>query len=163
MLTVIAKVLKALNSEASPKQIGWGVAFGVMAGLMPFGLLTLIIIFIACIFTINLSTFLLSWGLSSAFSLVIGALIESLTWQYARHPGLLNLLSGSEALQVLHLHHTQVLGGFVLGLLLLLPVFWLVAKFVVVYRERVMSWVQKLRIVQVIKASKLAQIYNALS
>lgn len=163
MLTLLAKILKVLNSEASPWQIGWAIGFGVLAGLLPFGLLTLVILLIVCLFTINLSTFLLVWGLSGGLMLIFGSALEAITWQHARNPGLLNLLAGSEPLQLLHLHHTQVLGALVLGLILLLPLTWFGALLVRQYREKVMVQLQKWKIVQVLKASKLVQLYQELN
>lgn len=163
MLTLLAKILKVLNSEASPWQIGWAIGFGVLAGLLPSGFLTLIILLIVCLFTINLSTFLVVWGLCSGLMLLFGGALEALTWQYAQQPGLLGLLAGAEILQLLHLHHTLVLGAFVLGVLLLLPITWLGAVLVRQYRVSVMEKMQKWRVVQMLKASKLIQLYQTLS
>ena len=44
MLPLLAKVLKVLNSEASPWQIGWAIALGLFVGILPFGLLTLLLV-----------------------------------------------------------------------------------------------------------------------
>ncbi|MGM8225871.1 TIGR03546 family protein [Cellvibrio sp. ARAG 10.3] len=162
MLTLIAKILKVLNSEASPWQIGWAIGLGLLAGMLPFGFLTLLILLIVCLFTINLSTFLLMWGLCSGLMFIFGGALEALTWQYAQQPGLLQLLASTETLQLLHLHHTLVLGAFVLGLLLLLPIAWLGSLLVAQYRLRVMSKLQKLRIVQMLNATKLVQLYQKL-
>tara|TARA_R110002126_G_scaffold15570_8_gene63722 strand:- start:953 stop:1444 length:492 start_codon:yes stop_codon:yes gene_type:complete len=163
MLTLLARILKVLNSEASPWQIGWAIGFGILAGLLPFGLLTLLIMLLVCLFTINLATFLLVWGLCSGLMLFFGDALEALTWQYAQHHGLLNLLAQSETLQLFHLHHTLVLGAFVLGMLLLLPVAWLGNVLVKAYRSRVMSKVQQWKVMQMLKASKLMQLYEKLN
>ena len=163
MLTLFAKILKVLNSEASPWQIGWAIGLGLLAGLLPFGFLTLLIMLIVCLFTINLSTFLLVWGVCSGLMFIFGDALEALTWQYAQQPGLLQLLASTETLQLLHLHHTLVLGAFVLGLLLLLPIAWLGSLLVTQYRLRVMSKLQKLRIVQMLNATKLVQLYQKLN
>ncbi|ARU29038.1 TIGR03546 family protein [Cellvibrio sp. PSBB006] len=163
MLTLFAKILKVLNSEASPWQIGWAIGLGLLAGLLPFGFLTLLILLIVCLFTINLSTFLLVWGVCSGLMFIFGDALEALTWQYAQQPGLLQLLASTETLQLLHLHHTLVLGAFVLGLLLLLPIAWLGSLLVTQYRLRVMSKLQKLRIVQMLNATKLVQLYQKLN
>lgn len=163
MLAILAKFLKALNSEASPWQIGWAVGLGLLAGLLPFGLLSIVVLFIACVFTVNLTTFLVVWGLSGSFMLLVGGAVESLTWQYGQLSWLLNALAGSEFLQLLHLHHTQVLGGFILGLILLIPAAWLAAQLVLLYRQKFMASIQKLKVVQVLKASRFAQIYNRIS
>lgn len=163
MLTLIAKVLRILNSESSPWQIGWAVGLGVLAGLLPFGLLTLLILLIVCLFTINLSTFLLVWGLCGGLMLIFGDALEAVTWQWAQQPGLLKLLASTETLQLLHLHHTLVLGAFALGLLLLVPLAWLTTLLVRQYRQRFMTRIRQLKIVQMLKATKLVQLYQKLS
>ncbi|MGB3611568.1 MAG: TIGR03546 family protein [Cellvibrio sp.] len=163
MLTSLAKILKVLNSEASPWQIGWAIGLGLLAGLLPFGFLTLVILLIVCLFTINLSTFLVVWGLCSGLMFIFGDALEALTWQYAQQPGLLQLLASTEVLQFLHLHHTLVLGAFVLGLILLLPAAWLGAVLVKQYRLRLMNQLQQLKIVQMLNATKLFQLYQKLN
>jgi uncharacterized protein (TIGR03546 family) len=163
MLTLFAKILKVLNSEDSPWQIGWAVGFGVLAGLLPFGLLTIAILLVVCLFTINLSTFLLVWGVCGGLMLILGDALETFTWQHAQNPGFLELLASTESLQLFHLHHTLVLGAFLLGLFLLLPLGWLAAFLVTQYRLRIMAKTRKWKVVQLLKASKLVQIYEKLN
>lgn len=163
MLTLLAKILKVLNSEASPWQIGWAIGLGLLAGLLPFGFLTLVILLVVCLFTVNLATFLLVWGLCGGLMLIVGDTLEAVTWQYAQQPGLLKLLASAEVLQLLHLHHTLVLGGFVVGILLLVPVAWLGTVLVKQYRLRVMTKIQQWKIMQVLNASKLIQLYQKLN
>ncbi|GAB2908666.1 TIGR03546 family protein [Rheinheimera gaetbuli] len=163
MLTLLAKILKVLNSQASPWQIGWAIALGLFAGILPFGLLTLLIILIVCLLTINLSTFIVVWGLTSGLMLLLAAPLERLTWQYAQSDSLLALLASSETLQLFQLHHTLTLGAFVSGVLLLLPVAWLAKVLVQQYRSRVMTSIEKWKIMQMLKASKLFALYEKLN
>ena len=100
MLTLLARILKVLNSEASPWQIGWAIALGLLAGLLPFGLLSLLVLMVVCLFTINLSAFLLVWGLCSGLMFIFGDALEALTWQLAQQPAWLNLLANTETLQL---------------------------------------------------------------
>ncbi|MBC6907250.1 TIGR03546 family protein [Saccharophagus sp. K07] len=162
MLTILAKILKVLNSEDSPWQIGWAVGLGLLAGLLPFGLLTVLILLVVCLFTVNLSTFLLVWGVSGGLMLIFGDALEAFTWQQAQDPALLQLLA-AEPLQLLHLHHTLVLGAFVVGMILLIPVAWLTTVLVKQYRGTVMEKIKKWKVVQALKASKLVQIYEKLN
>ena len=163
MLTILAKILKVLNSQASPWQIAWAIALGLFAGILPFGLLTLIIILIVCLLTINLSTFIVVWGLTKGLMLLLADPLENLTWQYAQNDTLLKLLANTETLQLLHLHHTLTLGAFVLGAVLVVPVAWLSKVLVMQYRSRVMSSVQKWKLTQMLKASKLFALYEKLN
>lgn len=160
MISLLAKLLKVLNSEVSPTQIGWAVALGLLAGLLPFGFLTLVVLVIVCLFRVNLTMFFVVWGISGGLMLFLGDGLESFTWQHARVDWLLQLLSSSETLQLLHLHHTLVLGACVLGLLLLGPVVWVSAFLVKQYRARLMAKIDKWKIVQIVKASKFYQLYE---
>lgn len=160
MLTILAKILKVLNSAASPWQIGWAIALGLFIGILPFGLLTLLIVLLVCLLTINLSTFLLVWGLTEGLMLLFASPLEQLTWRLAQHDGLLKLLADTEFLQLLHLHHTLTLGAFVLGMILLWPVAWISTVLVRQYRSRVMTNVQKWKLMQMLKASKLYSLYE---
>jgi len=162
MLSLIAQILKVLNSEASPMQVALAVAFGLLAGLLPFGLLTLLILLIVCLFTVNLSTFIATWLVSSGLMLLFGDALEALAWQHAQSPVFLNFLASSEVLQALHLHHTLVLGAFLLGMALFVPVVCLSVFLIKRYRAKVMPTVQKWKIVQAFQATKLAKIYDAL-
>lgn len=163
MLTLLAKILKVLNSEASPWQIGWAIALGLFVGILPFGLLTLLIVLIVCLLTVNLSTFIVVWGLTEGLMLLFADPLERLTWQYAQNEQLLQLLANTETLQLLHLHHTLTLGAFLLGALLLLPVAWLAKVLVLQYRSRIMTSVQKWKIMQMLKASKLYGLYEKMN
>ena len=163
MLTLLAKMLKVLNSQASPWQIGWAIALGLFVGILPFGLLTLFIVFIVCLLTINLSTFIVVWGLTEGLMLLFADPLERLTWQYAQNEQLLQLLANTETLQLLHLHHTLTLGAFLLGAVLLLPVAWLAKVLVLQYRSRIMTSVQKWKIMQMLKASKLYALYEKMN
>ena len=163
MLPLLAKVLKVLNSEASPWQIGWAIALGLFVGILPFGLLTLLLVLLVCLLTINLTTFILVWGLTEGLMLLFAEPLEQLTWQYAQNDALLAVLAKTETLQLLHLHHTLTLGAFVLGALLLLPVAWLSKVLVQQYRSRVMTSVEKWKLTQMLKASKLYALYEKLN
>lgn len=163
MLPLLAKVLKVLNSEASPWQIGWAIALGLFVGILPFGLLTLLIVLLVCLLTINLTTFILVWGLTEGLMLLFAYPLEQLTWQYAQNDALLAWLAETETLQLLHLHHTLTLGAFVLGAVLLLPVAWFGKVLVQQYRSRVMSSVEKWKLTQMLKASKLFALYEKLN
>lgn len=163
MLTLLAKILKVLNSAASPWQIGWAIALGLFAGILPFGLLTLLIVLIVCLLTINLSAFILVWGLTEGLMLLFAAPLEQLTWRLAQHDSLLTLLANTEFLQLLHLHHTLTLGAFVLGTLLLFPVAWLSTSLVRQYRSRIMARLQQWKLMQMLKATKLYTLYEKMN
>ena len=61
MIAMLAKLLKALNSDSAPGQIALAFALGLITGLTPLcSLHNLIVVFFACIIRLNFSAFLLA-------------------------------------------------------------------------------------------------------
>ena len=163
MLTMLAKILKVLNSQVSPWQIGWAIALGLFVGILPFGLLTLLLVLLVCLLTVNLSIFIVTWGLTEGLMLLFAEPLEQLTWQYAQNDALLRFLANNETAQLLHLHHTLTLGAFILGVVLAFPIAWCSKMLVLQYRSRIMSNVEKWKVTQMLKASKLFSLYEKLN
>ena len=57
-------------------------------------------------------------------------------------------------------NNTVRMGSFVISLILLIPVYFAVKQGVVYYREHLDSRIQKWKIVQVIKGSKIYNLYE---
>jgi len=163
---LLAKLFKALNSDASPWQLAFGIMFGMIMGLTPLlGLHSLLILFGVLFFRINLSTFILSWGVFSAISYLLSATMVGIGESLLSNPNLVatwTLLYNTSIGQLTQFYHTLTLGSLVLSLILS-PFILVVSKILIVqYRERLMVWVNKLKIIQFIKGSTLYQLYQAL-
>ncbi|SES62140.1 TIGR03546 family protein [Thalassotalea agarivorans] len=163
MLTLLAKLLKALNSESSSRQIALAVALGFMVGLAPiFSVHGLFIILIVALIKVNLGAFILTIGLAKLASFPLSPLIVSIGESLLTSPalnGLFNSLYQINLFKLAHFHHTYMLGAVVLGWLLLVPIYF-IAKFLVEkYRDKVMAYINKFKIVKAIKASKFYRIY----
>ncbi len=64
IIKLIAKLLKAMGSNASPRQVAWGFALGAIWGLTPFwSLHNLLVLIFILILKINLSAALMSLAL----------------------------------------------------------------------------------------------------
>ena len=71
-MVFIAKLLKALSSDASPWQLALGIMFGMLVGLTPLlRLHNLIVLFIVLFFRVNLSTFLIALSLFSGLAYLL--------------------------------------------------------------------------------------------
>lgn len=162
----IVKLLKALNSDASPWQLAWGFTLGMIMGLSPMlGLHTVILLFVVLFFRVNLSAFLLAWGLFSLLALPLGTLMadigESLLTQASLVP-LWTQLYSSTLGQLTQFYHTLTLGSLVLALVIS-PFLLVVSKLLIVqYREKLMVWVNKIKLVQFIKGTNFYRLYQAL-
>ncbi|WP_198679764.1 TIGR03546 family protein [Aliidiomarina minuta] len=164
MLTMLARFLKALNSEAGPWAIAWAFVLGMIMGLTPLiSLHNLIILFLALSLRINFAGFLLAFlffsGLAYLFDPIADYIGESLLQAEALAPLWYSLYEMPVA-RLFQFNHTITLGSLVFALLI--SPLWLYASYylVVNYRTRVKAWFVKLKIVQGLKGSKFYGIYQ---
>lgn len=142
-----ARLLVRLLADASPQRIAWGLALGMLVGLVPKGNLTAALLTIIVLATrANLG----AAGLAALVFSWLGALADPLTHRL----GLALLTSstlralwdwtyGLPLVPWLRLHNTVVLGNLLLGLALLLPAYALglraaqaLAPVIADYRQR---------------------------
>jgi uncharacterized protein (TIGR03546 family) len=165
-MQLLAKLLKALNSNASPWQLAFGVMLGMMMGLTPFlGLHTIVILFVVLFLRVNLTTFLLAYALFSGFTLLLNPVMANVGEALLVASDLNRLwtsLYNSTFGQLTQFYHTLTLGSLLFSLILA-PFILVISKILVVqYRVKFMQWVNKLKIVQFAKGSRLYQLYQAL-
>lgn len=165
-MQLLAKLLKALNSDDSPWQLAFGVMLGMIMGLTPFlGLHSIIILFIVLFLRVNLSTFLLAYALFSGLTLVLNPMMASIGESLLTSANLTSMwtsLYNSTFGQLTQFYHTLTLGSLLFSLILA-PFILVISKILVVqYRVRFMQWVNKLKLVQFLKSSRIYQIYQTL-
>ena len=166
-LQFITKFIKVMRAGASPAQIAGGFALGFLIGLMPFLTLQSVIVF--CII------FLLNINLSAATFAIFVASFGAFLLDPVFHNLGFYVLTGINSLQtpwtklynlpvapLTRFNNTVVMGSFVGGLALLLPVYFGMKKLVVAYREGLEAKIKKWKIVQVIAGSKVWQWYERL-
>ncbi len=166
MLTLLAKLLKALNGEGSPAQVSAGFTFGMMVGLVPlWSFSNLFILFLVCILRVNVTGFLLFFGVFSGFAYLVDPMMEQLgasLLQSLALVGFWSQLYGSELMRLTHFNNTLVLGAMVISYVLAVP-FYFGSNFLVSkYRDHVLSWVRKSKLMTLLKASKFYRIYQGL-
>lgn len=167
MLTLLAKLFSALNSESSIRQIALAIALGFIVGLSP--LLTLhniIILFFVMLIRVHLGSFILAVGFFSGLSYLLSPLIvavgESLLTANSLS-GLFTTLYQITFFKLAHWHNTYTLGALVLGILLAVPLYFLATFIIEKYRVHIMSFFEKFRIVKALKASKFYRLYMQFS
>lgn len=166
MLTLLAKFLKALNSESGVWALAFAFVLGMMMGFTPLWRLhNLVIVLIALLFRINLTGFILSFVICSGIAYLLDpwfhqvgyALLSSENWQ-----PLWQTLYQSAFWRVLQFHHTITLGSFLLSVLFT-PVVLAVSYVVITrYRTHIQAWFKKLKLVQMLKANRFWMIYSEL-
>lgn len=163
MLTMLAKILKALNSETSAWALAMATVLGMFLGLTPFWRVhNLIILLSALIFRVNLTLFLVSFAIFSGVAYLLDpmfhqfglAILQAESWQ-----GIYEAAYATAIGRVSQFYHTITMGSFVFSALIS-PVVAVVAYFVVRnYRTRIQKAFMKLKIVQMIRGSRFWQLY----
>ncbi|MEI6893936.1 MAG: TIGR03546 family protein [Colwellia sp.] len=164
MLTLLVKIFHALNSDSSIRQIALAIALGFLVGLSP--LLTLhniVIIFFVLMIRVHLGSFILAVGFFSGLSYLLSSLIVLVGESLLTQPSLsafFTSLYQLDLFKLAHWHHTYILGAFVLGTVLCLPVYFISKIIIEKYRVHIMTFFEKFRIVKALKASKFYSLYN---
>jgi uncharacterized protein (TIGR03546 family) len=164
-IELLAKLVKILRSGASPTQIAAGFIIGMIIGLTPFWTLhNVILIVILVIVNINIGTAIFSFLLFSAIAYLADPLfhsfgyfllvdMESLRdfWTYLYNLPLVALS---------RYNNTVVTGSLAIALIITLPFYFMAKIGVIYYRENIDSKIQKWKLVQAIKGSKIYSFYE---
>ncbi len=162
LLKFLKKFIKVLISSDSPPQIAVSFALGAFMGLTPDNFfLSIIIVSLLFILNVNVSAGLVSAGLFSLFSSRLFPLAHKIgSFLLIEQTGLFSFwttLYNAPILPFLEFNNTVMLGTLILALLAQLPIYFLVKKGIIVYRESLHEKLQKLKIIQTIKASGIGQ------
>lgn len=167
MLTMIAKLLKILNSEADPGQISLALSFSLLAGLPPtFSLHTIAVLLIVFLLRVNLSAFFLGTAFFAGAAYLMDPALHRIGLAVLTAGSLNSLWTGlynSTAWRILRFNNTVVMGSFVAAIILFVPLFLLSNRLIRGYREHILAWVKRSRIMQAFFASRLYGIYQKIS
>ncbi len=166
MLRLIARLLRVLNSETNPGQISLGFCFAMVAGLTPLmSLHNLVVFLLILILRVNLSAFLLGLGVFSGVAYLLDPLFHWYGLRILTAPsleGLWTSLYNSTLWRLAWFNNTLVMGSMVFSLALFVPLYFLSNSLIRRYRAHVLAWIQKTRLMQIFKASKVYQLYQSL-
>lgn len=167
MLRAVAKLLRVLNSETDPSQISLGVAFAMVAGLTPLvSLHNLAVLLLVLILRVNLSAFLLGLATFTGIAYLLDPLFHQLGFALLTSSALEPLwtsLYNQTLWRLERFNNTMVMGSLAFSLFLFVPLVIVSNMLIRRYRAHVLAWVQKTRIMQMFKASRLYQIYDSIS
>ncbi|HHJ52092.1 MAG TPA: TIGR03546 family protein [Caldithrix abyssi] len=164
-LELVAKLVKILASEESPNQIAMGFAMGMIIGFTPFWAVhNLLLILLIIVLRVNIASAMLGYvvfgllaypldGLFHAFGFY---LLVDAAWLH----GFWQSVNQIPIFALSRYNNTVMVGSLVSGLILFVPVFFLFKAFVGYYRRKLHPKFQKLKIVQLFKASKFYAIYQ---
>ena len=167
MITILAKLLKMLNSEADPHQISAGFCLAMITGFTPlWSLHNLLVLFLILIFRVNLSAFLLGWALFSGIAYLLDPMFHALGYKILTAgalTGLWTALYNMDLFRLANFNNSLVMGSLVVSLALFVPLLLILNLIIQKYREHILAWVRKTRLAQIVNSSRLFSIYKTLS
>lgn len=167
MIESIAKFIKVLNSETEPGQIALALCLSMIAGLTPvLSLHNLLVLLLVLVLRANLSAFILGWVFFSALAFALDPLFHRIGLAVLTAPSLSEFWTGlynTVWFRLDQLNNTIIMGSLLFSLILFIPAMILFNLLIRRYREHLLAWVRNTRLMQIVKATKLFQMYQSLS
>jgi len=165
LLRLLQKLIATLNSEGTPGQVAAGIALGSIFGLTPFMNLHNMLMFAGiALFNVSFPAAMLGWIIFEPIGFFLDPVFDSLgSAMLMRTPDLVPTWTTLYNLPIVPLsnyNNTVVLGSLVGWLALCIPIFFVARIGVARYREVVLSRLKKTKIYQMVKASKIYNLYR---
>lgn len=167
MISYAIKLFSALNENTHPAQLAGATCLGLIFGLTPFwSLHNLVVLLLVCILRININFFILSFTLFSGIAWLVDPWLNNIGTSLLTASSLTSFwttLYQSDFWRLTHFNNTLTLGSFItasfLAPLVYLITIWAVKR----YRQVVLSWINKTKLIRWLKASKWYQRANKLN
>jgi len=167
MIELLAKLLKALNSESNPTQISLAFSLGMIVGFTPFmSMHNLLVLLLACILRINFSGFILAITVFSGMAYALDPLFIKIGESLLAKESLQSFwtsLYQSDVWRISHFNNTLTLGSLVVSLVLFFPGIFVFRVLIVKYRVHILSWIKKMKLVQMFQGNRLYKTYQKIS
>ncbi|MEO9887838.1 MAG: TIGR03546 family protein [Balneola sp.] len=164
ILKYIAKLLKALSSEASPNQLAGGFILGMIIGMTPVASIhNLIILMLVIILKVNIGMVILAFLVFSGIAYLADPLFHSFgIWilELERMQSTWTSMYDNELWAITKFYNTVVIGSFVSAVLLCIPMFPLTKIGVIQYRKNIHEKVMKTKFAKALKGTKLYSVYQ---
>jgi uncharacterized protein (TIGR03546 family) len=167
MLRAAAKLLKVMNSETEPGQISLAFCFGMLAGFTPIlSVHNLLVLLLVMVLRVNASGFILALGVFTGVAYLLDPLFHAIGLKALTAgalEGLWTTMYNSTFWRLERFNNTVVMGSLLVSVLLFVPMLILSNVLIRKYREHVLEWVRKTRVMQFIKGTKFYNIYLQVS
>lgn len=148
----LAKILAALNANVRPGEIGAAVAYAFLLALIPAGnLLWFALLFLSFFVKINNALFFVFLAVFAWVGAALGGLTDLIGFAVLNLDflkGLFTAWANAPVVPWTAFNHTRVMGGFLLGLVLFVPVFLLFNRLVVLWRTTLRERLFQSKLVQ---------------
>jgi len=165
ILKFLSKIIKLLESAASPAQLAWGFVLGMFLGFIPgFSLFKIFIILLIILLNVNITMAIVSYALCGLLGYFLDGLFHSIGyWVLVQIPFLQKFwtaIYNAPILPYSRFNNTVVMGGLISSIILIVPVFFHMKSLILLYRNKLSARVKKLKIVKVLSSSKLVGLYK---
>ncbi|EAR10373.1 TIGR03546 family protein [Reinekea blandensis] len=164
MIDSLLKLLKALNSDVGPWQISFAGALALIIGFTPlWSPHNLLILLFAFVFRVHLATFFVFWGVFSALAWLLDPWFHAIGLSLLNQDSLQGFWTGlyqSDFWQATRFNHSITLGSLLVSVLAFLPAAVIFRLGVVQYRAYMLPYIDKLKVVQLLKGSRFYQLYE---
>jgi len=165
-MSIFIKLFKALNANQHPGQIAFSFVLGMILGLTPLlfahNLLVVALIFIL---RVNLSAVIASMVLFSGMAYLLDPVFHQLGAYVLTMPSLAAMFTdmyNHAFWRFVNFNNTVVMGSVLVAFALSVPafvVFWVLVK---TYRQRFLKWVNKFKIVRMLKSADEVSLVSGL-
>jgi uncharacterized protein (TIGR03546 family) len=164
-LKLVTNFIKILREGQTPAQVAGGFALGSILGLSPMLTLQgLIIWLIILVLDVNLSAATFSLGLFALLAYIFDPIFHRLGYfllvDMDSLRGLWMIMYNAPIAPLTRFNNTVVIGSFVSAILLFIPIYLGMKKFVIVYRATLGARMHKMKIYKIIDRSSLVQWYK---
>jgi uncharacterized protein (TIGR03546 family) len=159
ILKQLKKLIKILNSGQTPAQIAGAVALGALVGLVPANTVYyILILLITIIINVNLTSFFFSVALTSLISYLLDPIANKIGYLLLIDMTSLKpfwiFLYNLPVLPLIKINNTLSLGSMLIALILFIPIYIGIKKFVIAYRNGLKEKLEKTKLFKVLKISK---------
>jgi uncharacterized protein (TIGR03546 family) len=168
MIQQVIGLIRMMHSETDPRQISLGFALGMVPGLTPLTSPHNLLVLLAILFfRVHIGAALLSWVVFKALAYALDPLFNQiglfLLTDVGFLQGLWTSLYNAPLVPYTRFNNTIVMGSLIFSLAAFYPVYWGGKFMVLKYRETLMERFNRLKIVQVFRASNLYKWYSRYS
>lgn len=164
-LKILKDFIKIFREGQDPKQVALGFALGMIVGLSPmFNLQGLIVWLLILLLNVNLAAAFLGFTIFSIIAFIFDPLFHMLGFEILTQLHFLDptytYLYNAPIFPLTKFNNTVVMGSFVSALILFIPVYFAMKKFILSYRKHIGSKVEQWKIYKVLKQSAVVRTYE---
>jgi uncharacterized protein (TIGR03546 family) len=165
LIKLVQSLVKALNSDGTPRQVAAGVALGAVLGLTPLmSVHNLVMVAVIVLLNVSLPGALLGWLLATPFGFMLDPAFDALgRWLLLDVAALAPFWAwGANApiVALARLNNSVVLGSLLGWVVLALPIYAAARAGVVRYRAHVYPVLARSKVFRVVQASKAYNLYQ---